>query len=193
MASPHPNSIDNPFRSPFSGSRYARVLFWEEQQKLPIEDRLIEPMFTLQVDKPGLVNFRKAYVEMADPTGYKMGMRYLEDFAHWQMLMKSPWFRDAKERWDVELDAKLAGEGLATIRAYADGIEGVSPAIQFQAAKYLANNLYRGSNASAAAPPYTGKKRGRPSKEEIEGNLKIETADAQTLAADLDRIRLVKG
>ena len=142
-------------------------------------------MYTLMHDYPGLVNFRRVYVQLADPTGYKLSQLYLEDYDHWTLLMKASWFREAKEAWDKELDAKLASEGLSTIRMFSDGIEGVAPALQLQAAKYLANLEHK-------KVPKEASKRGRPTKEEVAGELKTQTQEAATFADDAARIRLVK-
>jgi len=182
-------SPSSPFRHPVTNVRYTRLLFWDQHQLLPIDSRTRDPMFTLHHDKEGLINLRKAYVSLGDPTGYKLSQVYLEDFSHWQLLMKCPWFKEAKEVWDLELDAKLASEGLDAIKTYADGVEGVSPAVQLTAARYLADKAYKRSGK----PQSSGAGRGRPSKEEVEGNLKAETASAAEVAKDLDRIRLVKG
>lgn len=186
------------FRHPVNNVRYTRLLFWEQQGLLPIAQQKIDPIYTLHIDKPGLINFRKRYVALGDPTGWKVAQELLEDYSHWQLLMKCPWFREAKEIWDAELDAKLASEGLDAIKQFAGGVEGVSDAITLTAARYLADKAYKRSPKPEAAT-----KRGRPSKEEVEGNLKAETADAAEVAKDLDRIssaggvfplpRLVKG
>lgn len=175
---------NRPFRNEFN-QRYTRQLFFECQREMLTADRMIEPMYTLYDDRPGLINFRRVYVELADPTGYQVAVRYLEDYAHWEMLMKSVWFREAKEAWDRELDAKLKSEGLSAIRMFADGIEGVSPAVQLQAAKYLADTSYKPKQALS--------RRGRPSKEEVQGELKQQASAAADIASDLERIRLVKG
>lgn len=167
-----------------SGARYTRSMFWETSVNLPIEDRVSEPRFTLMTDKPGLVNFRKAYVQLGDPSGYQMAQRYLEDYDHWRLLMRSPWFKAAKVLWDEELDAKLSSEGMQAIRELADGGEHVPVATQLSAAKYLADKTFRKAPSVAS--------RGRPSKEEVAGNLKQATAETADTAADAARIRLVR-
>jgi hypothetical protein len=146
-------------------------------------DKPFDPPYSLMQDFPGAVNFRKVYVELGDPTGYQLASRYLEDYDHWRVLMKCKWFVAAKEKWDEELDAKLSSEGLAVVRMFADGIEGVAPAVQLQAAKYLSDKLYRKAKAAV---------RGRPSKEEIAGKLKEATSETADIADDLARIRSVK-
>ena len=175
--------MSSSFRHPDTNVRFTSQLFWDRQQLMLTAQKTREPLYTLHHDKPGLINFRRVYVELADPTGYKIANKLLEDYSHWQMLMKQPWFREAKELWDQELDAKLKSEGLEAIRMFADGIEGVAPAVQLTAARYLADSAHR---KTKAAP------RGRPSKEEVSGELKREATESSDMAADLARIRSIK-
>lgn len=177
MADPTPN----PFRAA-SGSRYTKQLFLELSQELSIECRTKEPMYTLMHERRGLPCFRHIYVALADPTGYELAVRYLEDYNHWEQLMKCTWFREAKEVWDRELDAKLTSEGMKVIRFLAEGNETTPVATQLTAAKYLADKAFR--KIVKEAP-----KRGRPTKEEVAGNLTVETQSAREIADDLARIR----
>ena len=174
----------SPFRSPQTNARWTRQLFWDQQRDLMIEDRLIDPIYTLHHDVPGLVNFRRVYVDLGDPTGYALSQRYLESYDHWLLLMKAPWFRDAKKVWDIELDAKLKSQGMNAIRNLSDGADDVSPAVQLQAAKYLANLEHRKESKPSG--------RGRPSKEEVQGELKRTAAADKDISDDLARIRAVK-
>lgn len=174
----------SPFRGP-TNKRYTRVLFYEQWIQLVEEDRADrEPLFSLHQDRPGLVNLRKVYVELGDPTGYALATRYLENYDHWLLLMKCSWFKAAKEAWDVELDAKLKSEGMSAIRAISDGIEGVQASVQLSAAKYLANLEHRKERGAAA-------KRGRPSAAEVEGELKRTARETSDIENDLARIRAV--
>lgn len=171
------------FRSP-SNSRYTRSLFHECQQEMINDSKPFDPPYSLMNDYPGVVNLRKVYVSLGDPSGYKLAAAYLEDYDHWRVLMKCKWFVSAKEKWDEELDAKLSAEGLNVIRSISDGFEGLSPAVQLQAAKYLADKAYRKDKAPAP--------RGRPSKEEVAGILKQTVNESSDIADDLARIRSVK-
>lgn len=171
------------FRNEFN-QRYTRQLFWDQHQLLPAELRVREPIYALhRSDLPGITNFGRVYVQLGDPTGYKVSNVLLEDFSHFNLLMRSEWFREAKAIWDAELEAKLASEGLDAIRMFADGIEGVAPAVQLTAARYLADKGWQKKEAP---------KRGRPSKEEVKGELKRSVEEEQGIADDLARIRKVK-
>lgn len=158
--------------------RYTRQLFWEQWVELPIENRLGEPPFTLHVDKPDKINFGQEYIADGDPTGYTTAKRLLGDYGYWRFLNKVSWFREAVKLWDEELEAKLYAEGMATIRQMAAGDDPKA----LQAAKYLANLEFKVDKQ--------GSKRGRPSKEEVEGRLNQMAEEEQELVDAAERISL---
>ena len=163
-----------------SGTWYKEPLFYERVYDLSYAQRQdFEPMFSLQTDRPGLVNARKTFVELQDPTGYKWAIKYLGDYEHWKALMKSKWFVEAYENWMVELKMKMRSEALDTIRAIAQ--EG-QPAQSLVASKYLASF------------EWDKKERGRPSKAELQGELKRAAKALEIEDDDAERIglRLVK-
>ena len=169
-----------PYRNE-SNQRYTKQLFWEQWINLPIEDRVIEPVFTLYLDREGLINLGKAYVQDADPSGYKTATRIFHDFGYWAHLMKAGWFREAVETWDKELEAKLYSEGLDKIRLIALSDDKGALA----AAKYLADKQFRKDNNTTIM-------RARPSKKEDEVKLYEAAREEQALREDAERIRLVK-
>ncbi len=162
-----------------TNQRYTKQLFYEQWRDLPVDLRLGDPPFTLYQEKPDHVYFGREYVLDADPTGYKTSVRLLGTFAYWKHLLKAGWFRDAVAEWNEELDAKLKAEAMDKIRE----ISGGDDAKALNAAKFLATHEYRKNEVA---------KRGRPSKEEIAGRLTQDAADEKALAADAERIRLVK-
>lgn len=170
--------LTKPFRSE-ANTRYTKQIFFEQWRDLPIEQRVGEPPFTLFLDKEGYINFGKEYVADGDPTGYTTATRLLDGYPHWKQLEKAMWFRAAKAIWDEELDAKLKAEALLKIRELSKGDD----AKALQAAKYLANQEYKEKTS----------KRGRPSKEEVEGKLNEDAEEAKRLREDAERIRLIKG
>lgn len=162
--------------------RYTKQLFWEQWVTLPETERSFHPVFTLFADKEGYTNFGKAYVEANDPSGYKVAQLLLNgDYEHWQYLCKCNWFKEAKEKWDAELDAKIYSEALAKITELAKGED----AKALQAAKFLANREYRAKQGST-------KGRGRPSAEEVAGELKREVDDRKFVSELADRIKVIK-
>lgn len=166
-----------PFRNEHN-QRYTKQLFYETMRDLPLEERVIEPVFSLYFDREGLVNFGKEYIKDADPSGYTTAIRLLGDYGHWNHLLKAKWFRDAVETWNEELDAKLYSEGMAKIRELAKSDEKSALA----AARFLATQGYKDKTAT---------KRGRPSKIEVQGALKQAREEAEGLEEDGKRIGLV--
>lgn len=154
---------------------YTQALFWELVINKPIDQRLFEPVFSLYDDKPGLVNCRKTFVELGDPTGYKWAIRYLGDYEHWKRLTRCSWFKDAYDVWMNELKMKLQSEALDTIRGIS---QSENPAQALVASKYLASFEWE------------KKGRGRPSKEEVQGELKQAAKMLSEEDKDFERIQL---
>lgn len=167
-----------PYKSP-SNQWYTRALFWDLVIDLPVEHRNdnLDPVFTLYEDKPGYINARKTFVALNDPTGYKWAMHYLGDYNHWKALMKCKWFQEAVDEWKIELELKLQSEAIEVLRVQ---MRGENPVQAQSAAKYLAEGSWNKH------------KRGRPSKEEVERQTKIEASKRSEENEDLRRIGLVK-
>lgn len=170
-----------PFKNA-SNQRYTKQLFYETWSTLVEDYRVFRPPFTLNSDIKGLINFGRRYIQDADPSGYTTAMALLGDFAHWEYLMKSPWFKAAKAEWDRELEAKLYAEGMQKLREILT--EG-DDAKALQAAKILIDPKHYSPERKAAVG-----KRGRPTSEEIEGELKEQARQAHEFAKDAERIGL---
>jgi len=147
-----------------NGQFYTRSLFYEPwaEQAHGVQE-INKPLFTLYKDEMTLdglplISCRKTFIQVGDPTGYKWSEKYLGGWPHLQKLLEAPWFRVAYNQWRSELEAKLQSEMVEKIK---DIAKSGSPA-SFQAAKYLAAYGYL---------PATGK-RGRPSKQEIDNELR---------------------
>ncbi len=134
-----------------------------------------DPVFTLYQDRPGLINCRKTFIELRDPTGYKWAIKYLEDWEHWQKLMKTAWFQEAYDRWVSELKMVLRSEAIDQIAKIARS--GSPQALG--AAKYLATFEWEKAG------------RGRPSKAELNAELKRQIAVLEVESDDAERIGLV--
>lgn len=172
------SKLQLPYRNELN-QRYSKQLFYEQWIQLPVELRLGEPPFTLHNPREGLICFREQYINDADPTGYKTSTRLLGEFGYWKFLFKAGWFREAVESWNEELEAKLQSEALDKIREIASGDDAKALA----AAKFIAQKEYKKGG---------GPKRGRPTKEEVEGKLQQEVDDLKRLEEDASRIRLIK-
>jgi hypothetical protein len=111
------------------------------------------------------ISLKKLYLEHGDPKEYSFARKYLYDWKHWQRLCKNSIIGKHIEEWREELELSLVSEGVAAL------IDLALNEKSYQAAKYLAD---RGWDKN---------ERGRPSKEEIEGELK-RRADANTEFAE---------
>ena len=175
------------FRSKANGKRYTVQLFFDLVRDLPIEKRTGEgPYYTLHHDHEGMINFRKEYLKDEDSTGYTTAVRLLESYDHWQLLMKAQWFREAKELWDEELNAKLEARAhRALIRIMED--DDAKRSEQLAAAKaVLAEEAKRNPRKKKQAPS-----RGRPTNDEVEGKLNQRAQEVIDLEEDAKRIKLV--
>jgi len=134
------------------------------------------PIFTLkEFDHEGLPSIRQLFLSFEDPTGYKFSKAILGSYEHWKVLAALDWFQAHLQDWLVELEVKHQAEALRKIKEIADGEGNVS----FQAAKFLAEQGWKS-------------KRGRPSKAEIEQQVKVAAGVHAAVEDDLQRIRLVK-
>lgn len=161
-------------------------LFLEASKDMPIQNRSGEPIFSLHEDVPGLINARKTFLALEDPTGYLWAMKYLNgSYDHWQRLMESPWFKKAYSLWMEELKARFQQQALDAIRKIADQKLSAPPATVLAAARYLAEAGWEKKSTS----------RGRPSGAELKGELRIQAQQARDACEDMERVglSLVKG
>lgn len=99
-------------------------------------------------------SLKRLYLEHCDPTEYSFARKYLYDWDHWKRLRKNAVVGRHIDQWKAELDLYLMSEGVSSLINLAVN-EG-----SYQASKWLAD---RGWDKS---------ERGRPSKEDIEGQIK---------------------
>lgn len=167
--------LTNPPYKGENGIWLTEAIFWERATEKPASQRPYEPVFSLYDDRPGLINCRTTFVNLKDPTGRKWALTYLRDWNHWLRLMRCAWFREAYEVWITELNLQLKSEAIARAIEIMNGDNGAQA---LAAAKFL------------ATAEYDKTARGRPSKAEINGELK-KAAEALTVEdEDLKRIGL---
>lgn len=119
---------------------------------------------------------RELFIELRDMTGTKLAKKHLGGWQHLAHLMKSPWFKAEWDKWQEELFMEIQADSLDKIAEIA-AQEG---ATALSAAKFLANKEWE----KAA----TSKKRGRPSKEEVDGALKQEVKKVSDARKDYERM-----
>lgn len=164
-----------PYRSPENNIWYTEALFYNRAIEKPKGRWPIEPLFDLYDDRPGLVNCRTTFVALKDPTGRKWALTYLGDWTHWLRLMRCPWFREAYESWIVELNLQLKSEAINKIMEL---MSSENPSQALAAAKFIATKGYDQTP------------RGRPSKAEVDGEVKRAAEALAVEDEDMQRIGL---
>ena len=91
-----------------SGQRLTTQLF----EELARDDVAAKPVFKLS-------DWRKVYVEIADPTGYDACEALLGNWEHWLLLCKAPGFAEALKEWNEEVAVKLQSEAMKNLRKQA--------------------------------------------------------------------------
>lgn len=120
-------------------------------------------------------SLKKLFLEESDPTEYQFATKYLAGWEHWQRICNNKVLSQHVEKWRVELELKLRSEGVAWI------IKSARKKQNWLAAKFLAEKGWELRSA------------GRPSKEEIEKNLAIESKIHSEFEEDVARFRVVNG
>lgn len=110
-------------------------------------------------------SLKRLFLEEGDPTEYLFATKYLYDWEHWQRLCKNALIGRHIDRWREELSLSLRADGISSI------IDAALTDKHYQASKWLADKGWE------------VKSRGRPSKEEIEGELRKQ-ADAEKEFSD---------
>lgn len=116
------------------------------------------------------------YIKCNDLTGIKFAKKWLGGYEHFKVLLETQFFSKEYNRWKEELQTIKQAEALFNIETIASDEEHSQ---RFQANKYLANKEYEGQTAS---------KRGRPSTDEITGELKKQAKVVSETRQDLERM-----
>ena len=129
------------------------------------------PIWTLkEVDPQGkLPSLRRLYLSTGDPTEYDFANLCFGSWRHLEHLKSLKWFMDYLGEYRAEMEIMLRSKGIRDLKLQAIG--GSTPA-----AKFLASAEWKGS------------RRGRPSKEEVEGELKREARLEREIGEDATRV-----
>lgn len=135
------------------------------------------PLWTLKEQDPQgiLPSLRQIYMELADPTEYEFAQLCFGSWRHLEHLCTIEWFKPYIQEYRDELEVKLRAQAVRQIQSQAKDPKGTS------AAKYLAEAGWKGKKA----------KRGRPSKAEVEGELKRQAEIDTELEEDATRTGVV--
>lgn len=127
--------------------------------------------------------FRDEFIKLRDVTGVKLANKYLEGYEHLQRLLEQSWFKDQYDMWVKIVYQTLKQEALERIVE----ISSEGSAQSLSAAKYIADMV---------SGEITPKKRGRPSSEEVSGELKKQVRQLSKAEEDYNRItnwNVIKG
>lgn len=137
-----------------------------------------EPTFHLYGEpKDGLISCQKTFLDIGDPTGLQWAEKYLGGYEHLQVLLRCTWFLEAFTAYQDELRLKQETDGLQIIK---DIAKDTGNKARFQAAKFLVDHARKKDLV----------KRGRPSEEEVTGELKKEVEARKSSISDAERIGL---
>lgn len=164
--------ISPPYKAE-NGNWYTSSLFHEIQRTNAQPERPIDAIFSF-TGRPGFIDARSTFIALEDPTGYKWAIEYLKSWEHFQVLLKAKWFRTEYESWCEEIKTILKSRAIQKIAEIAAG----SSVQSLAAAKYI------------ASAEWEKKGRGRPSKEEVSGELSKAMRDASGYEEDARRMGL---
>lgn len=121
------------------------------------------------------ISLKRLYLESSDPTEWEFATRYLADWDHWQKICANKVLAQHVDKWRFELELKLRAEGVQRV------LKSARSKGNWLAAKFLAEKGWEQRIA------------GRPSKEEVARETKIQAAIASEFDDDIVRLRVVNG
>lgn len=129
----------------------------------------------------GLYSLKRLYLKFDDTTEYEQAMHILGSTTHWEKFVNSDFIKQHIEEYRAELKARTRSKALKQLLESAENSP--SDAVRHQAQKFLVKEGFRLMDGEEAVRP----KRGRPSKDEIEGNLKAMSAEEKRVMDDYNR------
>lgn len=158
------------FKCPVTNNLLTQVLFWEcKFDKERALYTLKDEDYTLP-DGRVLPSLKRLYLNIADPTEYEFATTYFYSWHHWKRCANNKLIAEYVDQWREELEVKLMSEGIKGVinQAYSDK--------GYQAAKWLAEK------------GWLDKKVGRPTKEQVEGELRQAAKLKDALEDDFNRV-----
>lgn len=121
-----------------------------------------------------LYSIKRLYLDIADPTEYAFANQCFSGWTQWQRIAANKQLSKSIEQWRTELEIKIRSEGVRSAKAQAR--KG-----SWQATKWLSE---KGWDARGA---------GRPTKEDVEHERKVQAAISNEFEEDANRLQLVTG
>jgi len=139
--------------------------------------------FTLKKqDHKGKISLYRKYMEIGDPTEYKVAIQILGSWDHWEALKRSKWFMVHLTGWREELKVRMESERYYDMLHIQRNVKTDSPQA-VQATKWLADRYGDSKDVT--------RKAGRPSKEEKAAHLKQIEQEQEYINEDVKRLGLV--
>lgn len=150
----------------------------------------VDPVYTLrrkdytkyQTIKDGtprvIPSFPRLYLELEDPTEYEVAIQLFGGWDHWQLLLKCSWFMEVLEPLREELEVRLRSKAVRAVVKEAES--GSKSALS--AARAILGGEHRKDKKHG---------RGRPSKEEVAKEARIQAEVERRHEEDAERIGLV--
>lgn len=119
-------------------------------------------------------SIKRLYLEMEDPVEFDFATKYFLGVSHWNRIYANKLLKPHIDQWRFELELKLRSRAFKQLQKQA--VKG-----SYQAIKWFAD---KGWDLRTA---------GRPSKEEVEKETKIQQSIASEFSEDYGRLMAVKG
>lgn len=160
------------------GRKYTKALFLEFCSST--SDKSLVLYTLADEDRGDALSLYRLYMELGDLTEYDFATKYFYNWDHWKQLCAVSWFTPHVARWREELDLKTKAEALKRIKEEAKDPKAKNT---FSANKILIDRSWENSK-----PKSPTRKAGRPTREEVAGELKREVKEAKIIEDDYRRI-----
>lgn len=121
------------------------------------------------------ISLKRLFLETSDPTEYIFATTHLAGWDHWQKINANRVLALHTAKWRNELELKIRSEGVQHV------LNSARKKHNWLAAKFLAEKGWEVRTA------------GRPSKDEIDKNIAIESKIREEFDDDIARLRVVNG
>ena len=126
-------------------------------------------------------SLRRMYMELADPTEFRLANEVLLGWAHWTRLLAQGWFQQHVQQWREELDVQLRSKALEDIKAVANDKKDKN---NYNATKFLVEQGYMPKEKKGGV--------GRTTKEKISSEAHKMVSETDGVKDDYKRLKLVK-
>lgn len=134
-----------------------------------------QPMYTFKDhDYKGCKSAKQIYLACKDVTEYTAAMALVGSWQHWKKLLATEWFMKHLEQWREELEIMLRSEAVLSMFEKAQREDTVG----YNASKFIVEGKWKQEE----------KKRGRPTKEEVERERRIAAGIVDNTENDYQRL-----